>query len=163
MSKKETNRSIGNLWQRRFQKLGMLGILLLTINFGYQVWYRYVAPPASPSHRQCDLQRKPCSVNLAGDRRVTLAIAPRGIPIDKVLHFSVKLDHIEADNVFLALTSKNRPQLLSRIALNKESVNKFAGNFQLNQIADEKQWIALVQVITAGENITIPFKFQAKG
>ncbi len=164
-TEKKAARPAINLWQRRFQKLGILGILLLTINFGFQVWFRYFPQPTSyqaQSHRQCDLQKKPCTARMAGDRRVTLTVSPRGIPIDKELCFSVELNHIEADEVFIALTSKGRAQSFKRIPLKNNAVNRFEGNFQLSHIAPEKQWIALVQVITAQENITIPFRFQAK-
>ena len=148
-------------WPRRFQKLGLIGLLLLAVNFTYQIYYRYIAPPTDSSRReQCDLTHKPCTVALSDNRKIAFEIQPHEFSASQKLTFSVELDNIKPESVTLTLMPIGQVQHAKDIDMKDFGANHYTAIARLDQILPNQQkWLAMVRVHTADQNIAFPFKF----
>lgn len=151
-------------WSRRFQKLGLIGLLLLAVNFTYQIYHHYIAKPGanSPGRTSCDLRNKPCTVSLSDDRQVTFEIQPRTITQDKKLTFTVQLKNIEPDSVILTLTPVGQVQYAKNLVMQDAGVYRYNVVAQLNEImSNHEKWLALVRIRKRDQDIAFPFKFES--
>lgn len=150
-------------WPRRFQKLGLIGLLLLAVNFTYQIYYRFIASPSNqPQKSECDLHKEPCTVTLSDNRKIEFGIQPREIVANKKLTFSVQLKNIKPDHVTLTLSPIGQVQFAKDITMQDFGADNYTAIAQLNQIMpSQTQWLALVRIRVKEQNIAFPFKFYA--
>jgi len=151
-------------WPKRFQKLGLIGLLLLAVNAVYQIYYRYIDPPRSEVQREtCDLKKKPCTVRLSDDRQLRFKIQPRDFAIDKKLSFNVRLKNFKSTSVSLTLVPIGHVDNAQNFTMQVSNPNDYIAVAQLDQIdPNQKKWLALVRLHTSDETITFPFKFEVK-
>lgn len=148
-------------WHRRFQKLGLIGLLLLAINFTYQIYYRYIAKPSDTLHRQpCDLRYKACTVTLSNDRQIEFEIMPRHLVLDEKLTFSVHLKNITPSGVSLTLTPIGQVQYAQDFTMKDSGKGHYSVKAKLNDVAlNQADWLALVRLQDKDQYISFPFKF----
>ena len=150
-----------SVWHRRIQKLGFIGLMLLLVNFTYQVWHRYFDKQAvQPGRNTCDLHKKPCTVLLPDKRKIEFAITPRQFSSDKPLEMTVKLTNFSPKRVYLTLTPEHKFEYSKEISLSEVKVGQYSAQVKLGDIlTGQTAWVALVHIQAADQNIAVPFKF----
>ena len=151
------------VWQRRFQKLGYIGLMLLAVNFAYQIWDRYIdKSPHSHKRAKCDLRKKACKVVLSDDREIEFAVNPRKIPTDKSITFTVQLTNMHPNDVVLSISALGVKQPAKNLVMASLGTSFYKVEAQLDNIyPSHHEWLALVHIRTDEQNIAIPFKFKS--
>ena len=145
-------------WPRRFQKLGLIGLMLLALNFTYQIYYRYIAKSAN-SH-PCDLAQKSCIVTLAEGQTLEFDIQPRPFKNSQNSTFVVRLRHLNPTMVTLTLTPVGQVSYAQTITMTALQSDRYIATMQLDRVMPgHQQWLALVRLNTPAQTLTFPFKF----
>lgn len=148
-------------WPRRFQKLGFIGLLLLAVNFTYQIYDRYMAKPNGSVQRSpCDLEHKSCVIKLSNRHEISFNINPKPILSDKKQMFSVQLKNITANSVSLTLTPIGEPQYAQNFMMKDAGKGHFSTEARLEDIrSHQSDWLALVRIQENEQYRSFPFKF----
>lgn len=145
-------------WPRRFQKLGLIGLLLLVLNFTYQIYYRYIAKSAYSS--PCQLAKKSCIVAIAEGQRLEFDIQPRPFTNSQTSTLTVRLRHLNPATVTLTLTPVGQVSYAQTITMTALRSDHYAAKIQLDRVMPgHPQWLALVRLHTPTQTLTFPFKF----
>ncbi|MCF6281719.1 MAG: hypothetical protein L3J28_05815 [Candidatus Polarisedimenticolaceae bacterium] len=139
---------------------GLLLILLSAV--GYKLWPMINPQVVTtlPFDAGCDLQRGPCSTEMADGQRITLSIEPRPIPLVAPLQFQVKLDGVEAEKVFIDIQGLGMNMGINRPQLTAQSAGDFSGEGMLPVcIRNSMEWEVSVLLETGSGMVAVPFRF----
>lgn len=139
------------------------GLLLALIAVaGFKLW-PMINPQVIttlPFDPGCDLQSGPCVTEMADGKRVTLSIEPRPIPLVEPLQFQVKLDGVQADNVFVDIQGLGMKMGINRPQLQQQNAKQFSGGGMLPVcIRNSMEWEVKVLMDTESGTIAVPFRF----
>lgn len=129
---------------------------------GYRLW-QLQHPPVEQvvtPDPGCDLQRNPCAVTLPGGGRLTLAIAPRPIPLIEPLALEVRVDGASARKVEVDFSSPDMYMGYNRHALEAASAGVYAGKAVLPVcVRTRMTWRARVVAHTDHGLVSVSFTF----
>jgi hypothetical protein len=149
-----------------FQQLSLVAGIVLGAGGmafgGYRLWQlrhppveQVVAPDAD-----CDLQRGACGATLPGGGRLTLAIAPRPIPLIEPLAIEVRVDGARSRAVEVDFSSPDMYMGYNRRALEAAGAGVYAGKAVLPVcIRTRMAWRARVVADTERGRVSVPFLF----
>lgn len=129
---------------------------------GYRLWQLQHPPveQAVTPDAGCDLQRGPCGAALPGGGRLTLAIAPRPIPLVAPLALEVRVDGAASSKVEVDFSSPDMYMGYNRHALNAASAGVYAGKAVLPVcVRTRMTWRARVVADTGRGRVSVPFTF----
>lgn len=139
----------------------VLGLVMLMI-VAYAA-ARYWQNAASQFTRQtlspdCDLRAGPCR-HAMGDGVVTLAIAPRSIPLMQPLRLEVDVEGLEVVEALVEVRGLNMDMGLNRTRLQRDADGRWIGETILPVCSRRKmKWEAAVRLI-GRDRVEIPFHF----
>ncbi len=149
---------------KKLRVIGVIVIMLLVANFGYQVWERYyaMATPQHVSREPCDLQDKACRIYMPDGQMIQFDIHPRNISAEEPLDFAVNIANINANNVHFSLFALDNKEIQPQHrVMEKYSKHRYRAQATLNHSnQDNEQWLAIIIIETDDGDIAAPYKFQ---
>jgi hypothetical protein len=116
-------------------------------------------PATEVGTQGCDLQRHPCSVDLPGGGKLTLAFEPR--PVHPMKDFSLRLETggLDVNTAVISFTGVDMNMGLNRFALKPEA-DGFSGNAILPIcVRNRMEWEGRLRVSTPQGDFEAPFRF----
>lgn len=148
------------------QLLFAIGTLLGGVAFflgGYMAWQQLNPPKAIGGEVEagCDLHRAPCGASFPGGERLTLAVAPRPIPVAAPLTLDVEVHGLEAEMVEVDISSPDMYMGLNRRTLLPAGGGRYSGKIMLAVCTRGRmRWRAVVTVRAGGAHYSAPFLFE---
>lgn len=148
----------------RFRRIAVDALLVLVLaGIGAVVYWHSlddrVEVLPDPS---CDLNAEPCGAALPGGARVFLSIAPRPIPTVQKLDILVTVTGVWPDKVEVNFAGVGMNMGYNRPALSRQSDGTYIGQTALPVCVSQRmRWQATVVLRRPGQNVSIPFRFDA--
>jgi hypothetical protein len=142
----------------RLQIIGIIGITILLVNFGYQLWRQH---NARATQALCDIQKTSCTKHLPNNATLALTITPRPIKLNTDLTVSVTITQLHPDAValFLFPIPATKPAT-APIVLQQDNNGIYTGVARLNSTGVANQhWVAMVMLKNGTQQISAPFQF----
>lgn len=145
----------------RLQFVGIIGITLLLVNFGYQLWRHQTNNAKDSIQALCDIQKTSCVKHLPKNATLALSVTPRPIKADTDLTIQVNITQLHPDAValFLFPIPATKPAT-APIALQQESSGAYTGTARITSTGIANQhWVAMVMLKNGTQQISAPFQF----
>jgi hypothetical protein len=129
---------------------------------GYMTW-NLLNPPktiVADIEPGCDLHKAPCRANLPGGGTVTLAVAPRPIPLAEPIRFEVEVTGVKPEKVEADVGSLDMYMGYNRRALTTEDDRRYTGRTVLAVCSRETmRWRVTLLVRSGRMTYSAPFDF----
>lgn len=129
---------------------------------GYAAWALRHPPPSIAAQVEpgCDLHRGPCRATLPGGGSVSIAIAPRPIPLAQPIRFEVEVSGVEARSVETDIRSFDMYMGPNHRTLGEVARGRYTGETVLPVCTRESmRWRLTLAVKSGSDTYQVPFDF----
>jgi hypothetical protein len=146
--------------RRAIQKIAIVVVALLVINFGYQIWRKM--HPQVGGH-PCDIQSTvTCNTKMNNGQAISLSVNPRPIQVEQDITATIRFTNLIPNLAQLRVYPVNatlQPQQVLPLTINNGVATV---KFSVPSGVDAPRWVALVTFQVGTTATAVPFRFVVK-
>jgi len=150
-------------WKNKLQWLSIIIIILLVVNFCYQIWSKYYHKQQYLDHHaNCSIQKKACVVNLQGDKSVSVNITPKPFKPGQKINLQAAINGFKPThvNAFMFPTGTTPPKVHATPLQRNEQGNYQTDFMVPHNKSKQHKWVLMLIIQTQKNNYAIPYRFE---
>jgi hypothetical protein len=108
----------------------------------------------------CDLHKGPCAAKWSPGGRMEFSVMPRPIPFLQPLRIEVSISSVNPGKIEVDFAGETMNMGYNRVELTPTGSGRYTGEASLPVcVSGRMDWVATVIVESAGQRITVPYRF----
>lgn len=147
--------------RKTFQWIGLIVILLLIANFGYQLYKRNSIKNQYASQSDCDIQKQSCTINMRNNMSVILDITPKPFHTNELVTVTATIKGMMPENVSIFSFPKGQTIQAKPISLESTAPDQFTASYTIPKTeSSNHQWVLMLIMQAKGQSYALPFHFK---